>query len=184
MNRLTAVLTVLSTSVVLSLGAGPAFAAPPTEDSPVVTLDPTGVEDFLPELEDSATDWSKNTDVDVVVAPCTGDNCVHFEVVDNPCPSGDVTFGLTLGCAHASSDPEACQVDLNDYLYSAWWTLRLYAIKHEIGHCVYWLGGAGFIHLDSERALMKDGFSGTPSAQNATLTTVDRKFAQELPWGS
>jgi hypothetical protein len=165
--------------LIAALGVMPAHAAKPTPPSNVtITLDG---DPSLP-LADVARDWSKNTGVTVKVGPCSGPNCIHITVVDNPCSTGGVSFGMTGGCAMGSEDPGACKVLINRQLLppNGWWSTLLYATKHEVGHCIYWFGGAGFIHLNSTRALMKAGFAGVPTAQDTSLTAEDRRFSLNL----
>lgn len=163
----------------IALTATPAHAAKPAPAPSATTITLDG-DASLP-LADVARDWSKNTGVKVVVGPCSGTNCVHFTILETiPCASGGIIVGTVGGCAHASADPGACQVDLYGPSLRSNANLALYITKHEAGHCVYWFGGAGFIHLNSTRALMKDGFAGIPTPQDTALTSEDRRFALNL----
>lgn len=168
-------------SIIALVGiASPTYAAEPT-----VYIDPTNAEGYP--LQEVAEDWSLRTGVTVIVAPCTGDNCIHIVTVDTPCADDSIIIGFRGGCAQGSADPGACEIQLNDDLlyrddpyYTT--TLALYVTKHEVGHCIYWFGGAGFIHLDSTRAVMSDGSDGFPTEHQIRLTSEDRKFAQDLTW--
>lgn len=177
MRKLLALLSSLLIALGLLAAASPAQAARAADPAVTITVD--GDPSVLP-LVEAAEDWSIRTGVNVVVGPCSGAYCVHVVIVDQPCPSGGVVIGFVGGCARGSSDPGACEVQFNDDLLTGDALLRLYVTKHEIGHCVYWFGGAGFIHLDSKRALMKDGLAGYPSANETNLTAEDRKFAAAL----
>lgn len=167
--------------IALGLSTAPAMAAPPSTATETIYVDPTGMDAYASQLNEAARDWSKNTGVKVVVAPCSGDNCIHINIIEGtPCSTGGVIIGQIGGCAYASPDPGACQNTLNaQTLRSDYW-LAQYIIKHEIGHCIYWFGGAGFIHLDSKNALMKDGFSGYPRESQTRLTSEDRSIAKSL----
>ena len=152
------------------LAGSPTYAAPPTS-GPVITLDST-TGAGLP-LQEVATDWSKNTGVTVVVAPCSGPLCITFSrplavcgltIVINPPP----------GCAHPGVSG-SCHNEIVNWISGS---LLLRVTLHEVGHCIYWFGGAGFVHLDSRNAVMNP--TGDYGSGPVRLTSADRRFAKAL----
>jgi hypothetical protein len=156
-------------------------AAPASATHVTITLDADG-STLLP-LAAAAADWSKNTNVRVVTGDCTGTRCVHFkEVTGTACLTRGAPSG-TQGCAYRLTDG-SCQVEVSTGRFS--WPGREYLddliTKHEAGHCIFSYGGKSTaFHLpDSPHALMSAVQSGSPTRQEATLTSVDRSFTRTL----
>jgi len=166
-----AILALTVTTVLLVLGIGsPAIAAPPSPTTTITLDSTTGT--GLP-LQEVAADWSKNTDVTVTVAPCSGPLCITFSrpmavcgitIIINPPP----------GCAHPGVSG-SCHNEIASWISSA---LILRVTLHEVGHCIYWFGGAGFVHLDSRNAVMNP--TGDYGSGPVRLTSADRRFAKAL----
>lgn len=160
----------LLAAAALTLGGGATVATAAEER--VITFDPG--ETSLP-IEAAAADWSKNTDIDVVVGACTGPDCVHFRVVDGiPC-SWDSAVG---GCAYPLADG-SCQVDIAPYV-NLGYTVDL-VTRHEAGHCIFWFGGERVnYHLPESRALMSATHDSATTKGKAGLTSIDRAFTRDL----
>lgn len=147
--------------------AAPALAARASSDD-VFTIRTT---DSRIPVEKVAADWSKNTDVTVNVGQCSsGPYCILITVADIPCDDSRVS-----GCARTVSDG-SCVATVGDH-----WandpTTSEYVSKHEVGHCIWYVGGFGG-HLDDPRALMYYGFY--PGVNKAVLTSIDRSTTRSL----
>jgi hypothetical protein len=168
-------------SIVLLVGvlAGLGILVPATAASaaravtgPTITLDANGTGlDLTP----TAEDLSKNTGIAVVVGSCEGGPyCVEFSL--------DQCVGAPAGCAWAA-DPDgeegpaatSCYVSIEEYGWDYW--LTVFVITHEAVHCLTWIGGAGFYHVeDRDSILNAEGSRQTMREQETRINTADRKM--------
>lgn len=152
-----------------------ALAGPPQPVDIFTLSDSSGV---LPVAE-AAADWSKNTDITVNVGECTGLNCIHLQVVPFACG-----YGWPVGgCAYRLEDG-SCNVEVSQSVVSRGGYLDDLVTKHEAGHCIWrGLGYSQSAHLSDPRALMSASHSSSPTRQEATLSSIDRRFTRDLVAG-
>lgn len=151
-----------------------AHAARPGAPTAVITLDPndTGLD-----LAPTAADWSKRTGVQVLVGSCDGGlYCVEF--------SKDECYNSPAGCAWVETNAAGlltCHVSIVEYGWDYW--LTVFVTSHEVGHCLTWIGGAGFFHIpeeERESILNPTGARQTMRENQTRVNTADRKMIYQI----
>jgi hypothetical protein len=156
----------------LGVGGAPAHAAKPPRSAATITLDPnsTGLD-----LQPTAADWSNRTGASVIVGSCEGGPyCVEFSL--------DECNGSPAGCAWAVADEAGiatCHVSIEEYGWDYW--LTVFVISHEVGHCLTWIGGAGFFHVDDRPSILNStGGRQTMQESQTKIEAADRKMIYEI----
>ncbi len=175
-KTMTASLTVIL-ALILSLAVSPAHAAPPQKNITMatITVDPndTGLD-----LAPSAADLSKNTGIQVVVGSCDGGPyCI--ELSKDECVAGSAG-----GCAWAVADEagvSTCHVSIEPVAYNFDYWLTVFVTSHELVHCLTWIGGVGFFHVDDEKSIIWwQGYIQTMREQQTKIFSGDRSMLSEI----
>lgn len=161
---------VLLAVLVTVLGfAAPAQAARVVA-GPTITLDANGTG---LDLRPTATDLSKRTGVSVVVGSCDGGQyCIEF--------SKDQCSGYTTGgCAWATDT--GCHVSIMSVAYNFDYWFTVYVTTHEVVHCLTWIGGAGFFHVDDRPSILNaTGCLCTMRENQTKINAKDREMISAI----